>query len=707
MSKMTMAVLTAIAATAFNLPAATAQAPADSQEPATKLPGIVVTTVRREQAPPPPSGPVATDGQSGEIVGSQAANQPVSVAVVPRQQIEQTPAQSIDDVLRTVPSVNVPLAASYQVHPTANSFSMRGLGGIRALVMVDGVPINDPFFGYVQWNRVPLNNIERVEIVRGGGSPLWGNYAMGGVVNIITRVPGKNEVGVQAGYGSYQTYRTDTYADVVVSNGFKVRANFDSWGTAGFRQIDPSFGPIYVPTSFDAINGQVTAYFAPDSTLRGYLRFNYHENDQQLTTPLQTNDQRIYDFSGSVTKVIGPSDITVTAFHEHSRFLTNNTGQPFGVPVGFGEFLQNRHTTPVDATGASVQWSTRFNSVFRLFSIGADYHLIDGKDSAAIFDEFGTQVRTDVGRGKQQFLGAFVQANVFPTENLEILASARFQNFLNFDGFDGVGGLGNVPDNSVNSFDPRVSIRYAFTPSFAVRGAAYTSFRAPNLDNLYRAFSVPFGVFEPNSQLRPEKLRGVEAGFDVKWGTVAATQVTAYYSEIKDLITFRNLDASELPAGFFFGTRNINAGRAEVKGIEANTDWFIQSNLKATFGYAYSDSRIVENEFDPASVGNQQAGIPKQQASVGLTYLNSHDWRVSTRLRWLDESWGDNAHTLPIDSHFVVDASLAYKLSKSSELFVNIENLFDRRYVVDNSGFNPPLFGTPFTAFAGVRMKFD
>ena len=494
------------------------------------------------------------------------------------------------------------------------------------------MPINDPFFGYVQWNRVPLNNIERVEIVRGGGSPLWGNYAMGGVVNIITRVPGKNEVGVQAGYGSYQTYRTDTYADVVVSNGFKVRANFDSWGTAGFRQIDPSFGPIYVPTSFDAINGQVTAYFAPDSTLRGYLRFNYHENDQQLTTPLQTNDQRIYDFSGSVTKVIGPSDITVTAFHEHSRFLTNNTGQPFGVPVGFGEFLQNRHTTPVDATGASVQWSTRFNSVFRLFSIGADYHLIDGKNSAGIFDEFGTQVRTDVGRGKQQFLGAFVQANVFPTEN----CAGRFSH----------------------SFDPRVSIRYAFTPSFAVRGAAYTSFRAPNLDNLYRAFSVPFGVFEPNSQLRPEKLRGVEAGFDVKWGTVAATQVTAYYSEIKDLITFRNLDASELPAGFFFGTRNINAGRAEVKGIEANTDWFIQSNLKATFGYAYSDSRIVENEFDPASVGNQQAGIPKQQASVGLTYLDSHDWRVSTRLRWLDEFVGRQcpyaAHRQPFRSRCLI-----------------------------------------------------
>ena len=89
-----------------------------------------------------------------------------------------------------MPSVNVPQTASYQVHPTANSVSMRGLGGIRALVLLDGVPINDPFFGYVQWNRVPMESIQRVEIVRGGGSPLWGNYAMGGVINLLSRRPG-------------------------------------------------------------------------------------------------------------------------------------------------------------------------------------------------------------------------------------------------------------------------------------------------------------------------------------------------------------------------------------------------------------------------------------------------------------------------------------------------------------------------------------
>ena len=119
----------------------------------------------------------------------------MSVTVVPQEQILETPAQALDDVLRTTVGINLPLITSYQIHPTGNSFSMRGLGGIRGLVMVDGVPINDPFFGYVQWSRVPMENIERVEVVRGASASMWGNYAMGGVVNIITRKPERTTFG--------------------------------------------------------------------------------------------------------------------------------------------------------------------------------------------------------------------------------------------------------------------------------------------------------------------------------------------------------------------------------------------------------------------------------------------------------------------------------------------------------------------------------
>jgi outer membrane cobalamin receptor len=119
---------------------------------------------------------------------------PESVSVISAQAIADTPGQALDDILRRSASVDLPNATSYQLHPTADNISMRGLGGIRALVLLDGVPMNDPFFGYLQWSRVPLELVNQVEIVRGGGATLWGNYAMGGVINIRTREPTADEL---------------------------------------------------------------------------------------------------------------------------------------------------------------------------------------------------------------------------------------------------------------------------------------------------------------------------------------------------------------------------------------------------------------------------------------------------------------------------------------------------------------------------------
>jgi outer membrane receptor protein involved in Fe transport len=681
-----LALLPALARAQDQTTPSTPPAPGTGTGTEMRLPAVVVSATRSERT---------------------LADQPMSVTVVPKEQIQETPAQSLDDVLRTVVGINVPFTASYQVHPTANSFSMRGLGGIRGLVMLDGVPINDPFFGYVQWNRVPMENVERVEVVRGGGSALWGNYAMGGVVNIITKKPGsKTEGGVSGGGGSYGTYRGDGFADVALSDSVKVRGNFNAWGTSGFNQVQPAFGPIYVPTSFNALNGQAAVYFDPDPTLSANFKVNVYSNNQTLVSALSTNNQQIYDITGSLTKKLDWGDVTVTAFHEQSRFVTNNTATPDGTQIGFGEFVQNVHTTPVYSTGGSAQLSARINDVVRLASIGFDIQQISGMDSAAIFDQTGTQIRTDVGLGNQRFLGAFAQLDIFPINEIEILLSGRLQNFYNFNGFDGSpGGQGFVPNSSEWSLDPRVSVLWMLTPKFGLRSAAYTAFRAPNLDNLYRAFSTPQGIFLPNSALTPERLWGVEGGVDLNFNPLTI-QFTAFYQEINNLITFRPLDPSQLPAGFFFGTQNINAGKAVVQGLEFQAGWQIVPSLRLDANYTTASSIIVSNQFDPLSLGNQQAGIPTQQAAATLSYNDPRGWRASARFRWIGQSWGDNDHTLFLDSFTVFDLSAGYRFAKNAEAFVDIQNLFNKYYIADNSGFNPPLQGTPLTVFAGLKARF-
>jgi outer membrane receptor protein involved in Fe transport len=341
----------------------------------------------------------------------------------------------------------------------------------------------------------------------------------------------------------------------------------------------------------------------------------------------------------------------------------------------------------------------------RSYSVGADYHRIAGEDLSDIFDETRTRIRTDIGRGKQRFQGAFVQTSIKPLEPLEILASLRYQSFHNFDAFDGTpGGLGNAPSNSETSTDPRISVRYSLTNAFALRGAYYKAFRAPTLDNLYRAFSVPSGIFYANPELVPETLKGGEVGFDVHVARLR-TQVTAYTNDINNLITSRTLAFNELPQGFFFGTRNINAGKARSRGVEFESQMDITTGWTAAVAYTFADSRITSNALDPDSVNRQIADVPQNRASVSVTYESPWGLRITPQFRWLQSSYGDNDHTFPVDPQHIVDLSGSYSISKFAEVFVHIENLFNEHYIANNSGFNPPFRGTPFTAVAGARVK--
>jgi iron complex outermembrane receptor protein len=125
--------------------------------------------------------------------------------------IEATPAKTPDDLIRNLPGMNLSRGQSTVTHPTGQSIGMRGIGSNRALILVDGVPLNDAFGGWVNWSKVALPNVEQIELVKGGGSNLYGSYAMGGVINILTRVPDHDTARLEAGYGSFDTYRLNLY----------------------------------------------------------------------------------------------------------------------------------------------------------------------------------------------------------------------------------------------------------------------------------------------------------------------------------------------------------------------------------------------------------------------------------------------------------------------------------------------------------------
>ena len=180
-----------------------ALAKAQDTPPATTSPATTAT-ITPATAPPISLPPVTvTAGR-----GSSLENLDISTTVLTREEVEAMPESGIDQVVNRIPGIWTYTIPSGQLHPTGQPVSIRGFGSsttINTLVMLDGVPINDPYFRTVDWTQISKNNIERVEVIRGGGATsLWGNMAMGGVINIVTRQPTRTGVQADVSYGMLQ-----------------------------------------------------------------------------------------------------------------------------------------------------------------------------------------------------------------------------------------------------------------------------------------------------------------------------------------------------------------------------------------------------------------------------------------------------------------------------------------------------------------------
>ncbi len=643
-------------------------------------------------------------------------------------------------MIRTVPGLETTVASSYQLHPTSSFPSMLGTkNGVTShvLVMVDGVPINDAYSGFVQWNRIPKENVERVEVVRGGGATLWGTFALGGVVNVITRTPEKNQFVADGGAGSFGTFRGDLYGTPIFTDALKVSLSYNRYSTDGFNQVPsgaatPGFFPrpssFYQPTSFRSDNLQGVANFRVDRSLSGLFRVTFHQNAQpQFIIAPQSTDQHTQNFDLQVNKLLGgDAKLTAAAFYNHGVFRTFNASfndNPAGItaPADQGEpFLSNNHRADAKDWGGSLVWSKYFSPVVQSVSVGTDLREIHAAEHVDSFTRnFGVPVDVpdpantgDFG-GRQRFYGVFGQASLFPVSQLELAPSVRLQRWQNYDGvlLQAVSPVapGPQPSRAVSDLSARFSARYELTRALALRGAVYKAFNAPTLDNLYRTFSANGFTIFSNPNLNPETLYGGELGFNLKAGAATWTFL-AFENSIHDYIAF----ASDASGNFI----NQNLGRTRAEGFILSTDAPLTRTLSAQASYTYTRARVVSSDGHPDWIGEQLAYVPKDKLTASLTYKEGRV-RSSVLARYASRTSGVNGlqfnainPAAPLtqsafvqDAYLVFDASAGYAFSKQLEGYVNVGNVFNRRYVANNDGFAPPLLGTPRSVFAGLRVQ--
>ncbi len=258
--------------TALLLGVAAAASPAAAQAPddTTRLEPVVVTVTRMEQ---------------------KADEAPASVTVLTRDDIEHSVAQTLDDLLRQVPGFSLfRRSSSLVTHPTTQGVSLRGIGpsgASRALVLVDGVPANDAFGGWVYWGRIPMLGVEQIEVVRGGGSSVWGNYALGGVVQVLTRRPTERALFFDASYGTQDTMNFDLLLHDV-EGPFRISLEGNYFSTGGYDVVKRRGSiDIEADSNHSTFNGRVELLATPDASF--FVSGFYFYEERGNGTALQFN----------------------------------------------------------------------------------------------------------------------------------------------------------------------------------------------------------------------------------------------------------------------------------------------------------------------------------------------------------------------------------------------------------------------------------
>lgn len=683
------------------------------------------------------------------------AEMPQSTTIITRQQIDNSPAQSLDQLLRNVAGFNLSTVPATSKDPTGQSLGMRGLGNSTVLVLLDGVPIMDPFYGTVQWFKVPLANVDRVEIVR-GGSVVWGNMAVGGVVNIITRKPTDNRTTVSASYGSFGTTNVALNQNLKVNDALAFNFSVSRLDAPGYQLTPspyrwrfPGKGPIWTRQT----NAQLTAYVHPSADLQGYLRFGYHVNDEHISYDYGKNEQTSPDFAASFTKTLDrKSSVTATAWAQEVSFDKYNGASCYWKPTGgclslpstltglpaaaAGDAVDQYYTQHGDQSyhesGFSTTWSRTIGKIWRDVQVGVDYRRLSASDSESIYNTpsvfgapTGTLAASVSGSGVQSYGGLFVQTRIAPVDSLLVTLAGRVDRFsssiASTEGDNPQLGGGTTRTR----FDPSISASYFVNDDLSLRASVNKTFRGPGLNNSLRSYgSASSTPSIANPALVPQDMFEREIGLDYERGGLDLSATYFYYS-IRNTILSTTSPASGAPSAyqqqlcedFLAGSSSTscnfysNAGNERSQGVELIGSYKVSSRLSFDGSFTFTDAVLTSTSTNTPT-GVQIAGIPKLVGNFGVTWSPLSKLTLQAQAHYIGRmnyySSITNG-TYSQGSSTVFDIGCRYQLTPTVDLTLAVNNLFNRTYTDGTWTFNQPYTQTlspPRMAFVGMRATF-
>ena len=543
-----------------------------------------------------------------------------ATTIYTRKDIERLQVQTLPDLLKGTSGIDVTQQGGFG---KIASVFMRGTSPDQLLVLIDGIKVGSATTGTSPFEFIPMDSVERVEIIKGPQSSLYGSEAMGGVIQIFTRKGAATEkptITVDSGGGTYSTYKAaGTVSGKWKNNWYTLGSS--GFGSHGFNAQQPTFGPFGVNQPDNdgynnaAVNARVGRHFQNNGEVEAFF----------MRTQGTTNyDGNFQDKTNFIEQVVGTT-------------ASMNLMENWRSTLRFGESQDDQDQFAPGGAFSSKFNSTRWNATWlNQFKISDNHKLILGSDYR--LDEVNSS--ESYNKNCRYDVGVFTELNSQLWDDHFVNASVRYDNNQAFGNYV----TGNV------------GWRFNWNYGISLLAKFGNAFKAPSLNDLY---FPNFG----NPNLKPEESTSYETGVigNHDWGQ---WEIRAYQTNIDNLIT-PTMD----PITFNFNAENI--GKAQIQGIETEigTQWL---------GWM---GKLTMNLLDPKNV--ETNGRLPRRAQEMLSFDLSRtfgSFEVGTYVLAQGDRFDNTQNTIKVAGFVTVDLRSAYHLNKNWMLSAKLNNLLDKNY---------------------------
>ncbi len=673
------------------------------------LPRLSVIALCTGLATPAVAAPEAGDGDGAIIVTALPAppsDDAYGSDEISGDRLQMTASGNLEEALARIPGFQqFRRSDGRSANLSGQGITLRGIGGnatSRTLLLRDGVPIADAFFGYIPFTALPLADLASVDVTRGSGAGPFGAGALAGVISLhSTPLSARAPLVAEVAGGSNASWRGRGAITLPLGAGHVgidiSHLQSDGFWTTPVAQRVAASVPAAHRASALSLTGE--APISDDVTMQA--RVSLFRDARTLRFAGADNGGDGADFS---LRLVGNAldaqnwqwDVLgwVQARDFSSIVVSAATFRPtldqFATPtIGWGTRVELRAPT---FGSAKLPIRIRF---------GAEYRGADGEALENALAASGAVTRRRRAGGGSATAGIWAEADV-ESGPLTLTLGTRYDHYWLTDGHF-TETLGDGTPLSQQDFagrqgdilGARGAASYHLGSGFTLRAAAYTGFRLPTLNELYRGFTVFPVVTRANAALAPERLRGGEVALDWRRGDDAAIAITLFDNRLRHAVANVTIGPN------LRERQNVDAVRA--RGVEGSMMLRL-GTFRIDAGVSYSDARVVASGAAAALNGLQPAQSPLWSGGATLNWQTPWQGVVQIALRHVGAQFEDDRNVDVLPAYTAFDLMLRQPITARLTAEASIENMTNVRILTRNVAGSVDL-GAPRSIWLGLRWQ--